>query len=109
MANFTNTEFNPFALDLKDSEVDGELLSSFRSLQPGGIWNPVLKKLTACQEVDLEFIAFIVPYSSNRLENLRTFISNIHSYLQTAVYKFKYQIIVVEQANPGDFNKGRIC
>jgi len=36
------------------------------------------------------------------------FILNIHAYLQRAVFKFKYKIVVGEQIGVDKFNKGRL-
>ena len=80
-------------------------------LNPGGEWVPSVQSNKECQTKDLDEIAFIIPYSHDRLENLKLFLLNMHSYLKTVKYKFKYRIIVAEQlmsAHKRIFNKGRL-
>lgn len=63
-----------------------------------------------CKIQDIEHIVIIVPFSSSRLENLQLLLINLHSYLQKALFKFKYQIVVAQQeviSNTTLFNKGK--
>ena len=100
---FDTKSFQPF-----DSQtLLVKTLDFFKSLQPGGDWRPNhLNDSKLCTASHLEHIVFIVPFSRDRNENLKLFLLNIHSYLQTAEFKFRYTILVVEQGEPGLFNKG---
>ena len=105
--NLTNqTEFEPFSLNTAAVQS----VASLKSLQPGGSWSPNhLDASKACSVVNLEHIAFIVPFSGDRIENLKLFLLNIHAYLQTAEFKFKYTIVVAEQNITNEmFNKGNV-
>ena len=81
-------------------------METLKTVQPGGIWEPPTAYSSSCQMKDLEYIAFIVPFSSNRIDNLKLFLLNMHMYLQTTKNRFKYQIIVAEQKESTLFNKG---
>ena len=96
-------QFNPFEQEQKIHEI-----AQFKDLSTGGLWTPTLNSGSECHIDQLEYIAFIVPYSASRIENLQLFLLNMHHYLQTAVNKFKYQIFVVEQESGDLFNKGML-
>lgn len=105
--NLTNQSgFEPFAFDTPAVRS----VAALKSLQSGGSWSPNhLDGSKACSVNNLEHIAFIVPFSRDRIENLKLFLLNIHAYLQTAEFKFKYTIIVAEQSETnGMFNKGNV-
>ena len=58
---------------------------------------------------NIDHVVFIVPFSRNRLDNLKAFVLNMHTYLQSVRHKFTYRLLVVEQANMDNgFNKGRL-
>ncbi len=81
----------------------------FKNLKTGGIYLPKLTKNPACSLESLDNLAFIVPYTNSRLENLKVFLFNMHNYLQTLKHQFKYRILVVKQNNElNGFNKGRL-
>ena len=100
-----NARFDPFG------EASDEF-EQFRALREGGHWLPeVLKADAPCKPKDLEHILFIVPFSRNRLENLKLFLINMHAYLQRLRRPFEYRILVAEQRNTVEnqlFNKGSI-
>jgi len=80
-------------------------------LNPGGEWLPAVHPNRDCKSNDLDEIAFIIPYSHDRFENLKLFLLNMHSYLKSVKYKFKYRIVVAEQLmsiHQRNFNKGRL-
>jgi hypothetical protein len=89
---------------LNSSEAE-DIDEVFDGVQSGGVFVPDCNN-----ERDVENVFFIVSYSKNRHENLKEFLLNIHGYLRTAEYKFKYRIIVAMQANNDStlFNKGRL-
>lgn len=105
--NLTNQSgFEPFAFDTPAVQS----VAALKTLQPGGSWSPNhLDASKACSVDNLEHIAFIVPFSKDRIGNLKLFLLNIHAYLQTAEFKFKYTMIVAEQNETnGMFNKGNL-
>lgn len=67
-------------------------------IRKGGAWEP--KQCIAQHEV-----ALIVPYR-NRETQLKIFLSHIHQFLQKQF--ISYQIFVVEQRNPAEFNRGKL-
>lgn len=96
-------KYDPF------NETNQDVEHVFKSLQPGGVWHPKLEPNKPCGVEDLDNVVFIVPFSRSRIENLKLFLINMHSYLQTYNHVFKYRILVVEQLDMGSrFNKGRL-
>jgi hypothetical protein len=101
--NLTLDEFNPFSPDqmktvvlaseLKDDDDDKTTVAS-----------------SPCSSDNIDNILFLVPFTNTRLDNLKLFLINMHSYLTRYPYRFKYRILVVEQVdfNGGNFNKGRL-
>nr|CAD2165544.1 unnamed protein product [Meloidogyne enterolobii] len=79
---------------LKLEEIEEE----YKDLWPGGHWRP--KECKSRQKV-----AIVVPYR-NREPHLRTFLHNIHRFLQKQ--QLDYAIFVVEQIGDFAFNKGRL-
>ena len=100
--------FDPY--DMNSEVNQKKQYPQFQSLQLGGNWLPSLNQNRECNHNDLDSIVFIVPFSKSRLENLKLFLINIHSYLQSVKYKFNYRIIVAEQEIKQNdlFNKGRL-
>lgn len=102
-------KFNIFEKNLESLKIlsiDKDRLDVLNSVNPGGIWEPTIPNGRPCNTKNIEYIGFIIPYSSNRLDNLKMFILNMHLYLQTLESSFKYQIVVVEQQGLSLFNKG---
>ena len=100
-----------FAADNYDPFDDNSVNHpQFDELEKGGLWVPSLISYEKkCLVNDLDFVVFVIPYSSSRKDNLKLLLLNIHSYLQTVEKAFKYQIVVVEQVNQDVlFNKGRL-
>ncbi|CAK5048133.1 unnamed protein product [Meloidogyne enterolobii] len=79
---------------LKLEEIEEE----YKDLWPGGHWRP--KECKSRQKV-----AIVVPYR-NREPHLRTFLHNIHRFLQKQ--QLDYAIFIVEQMGTFAFNKGRL-
>ncbi|CAK5014885.1 unnamed protein product [Meloidogyne enterolobii] len=75
-----------------------EIEERYKDLWPGGHWRP--KECKSRQKV-----AIVVPYR-NREPHLRTFLHNIHRFLQKQ--QLDYAIFVVEQMGNFAFNKGRL-
>ena len=75
-----SSNFDPFSLD-SYNPVGVEL---------GGVYVP--RDLQSPCDVDnLQHIVFIVPFSRSRLDNLKLFLLNMHSYLTTVPNQFKYE------------------
>ncbi|RNA39128.1 beta-1-4-N-acetylgalactosaminyltransferase bre-4 [Brachionus plicatilis] len=93
--------FDPF-----DDNTQPEVLNN---LQLGGLWKPKLHPDKECKLDDLDHVVFVVPFSRSRYDNLKLFLINMHSYLQSYQYSFSYRILVVEQIDmDSKFNKGRL-
>jgi hypothetical protein len=96
--NFNISNFNPF----ENSEIP-----HLQELKTGGIYEPKFTKNALCNLESFETVWFVVPYTATRSENLKYFIYNMHHYLQTLHFQFKYRILVAEQLNVNHgFNKG---
>ena len=67
-----------------------------KGLELGGSWRP-----PDCRP--RYTVALVIPYK-NRLDNLNTFLYNMHPFLQKQ--ELSYQIFVAEQVNDQPFNKG---
>lgn len=97
------SNFDPF----NNSNTEKE--SIFNDLKPGGVWHPPINPNKQCQLADLDNVVFIVPFSRSRLDNLKLYLLNMHSYLKNLVNPFKYRIVLAEQVDMhSKFNKGRI-
>lgn len=96
-------EFDPF------NERHSMAMREFDQIQPGGVWNP---PVTPCGRDDIDNVLFIVPFTRSRMNNLKLFLVNMHAYLTSCPYFFKYRLVVVEQvdfdARKNNFNKGRL-
>jgi hypothetical protein len=104
--------FDPFNDEslLQVLKDDPNFSHVLKTVEDGGIWAPRMKPKAECQEADLDHIVFIIPFNRLRLDNLRLFLINIHRYLQTTVYPFKYRVLIAEQSKNERvlFNKGRL-
>jgi hypothetical protein len=98
------TSFNPFHFNRK---VDTVL---FKNIQDGGVYTPLFKLYKRlCNEQNIDNVVFLVAYSKLYHSRLRIFLLNMHNYLQTLEYQFRYRIMVVEQmGNQTYLNKGRL-
>jgi hypothetical protein len=101
---FNETHFNPFVFNRR---VDTEL---YRNIQDGGVYTPLFKLYKRmCSASTIDNIVFVVAYSKPFYAHLRIFLLNMHNYLQTLTYQFRYRIMVVEQiSNQTYLNKGRL-
>lgn len=106
-----DTTYTP-ALSIQKSDFDPFVNKTNRLLSErtrlGGAYTPEFIKGSICNEFNLDYIVFIVPYTTNRLDNLRVFLINMHNYIQALPNQFKYKIVVAEQVNSKSFNKGRL-
>uniref|UniRef100_A0A914NB92 Beta-1,4-N-acetylgalactosaminyltransferase n=2 Tax=Meloidogyne TaxID=189290 RepID=A0A914NB92_MELIC len=85
-------------VDMRSLKLE-EIEEKYKDLWPGGHWRP--KECKSRQKV-----AIVVPYR-NREPHLRTFLHNIHRFLQKQ--QLDYAIFIVEQlGNKLPFNKGRL-
>uniref|UniRef100_A0A914MTS7 Galactosyltransferase N-terminal domain-containing protein n=1 Tax=Meloidogyne incognita TaxID=6306 RepID=A0A914MTS7_MELIC len=84
-------------VDMRSLKLE-EIEEEYKDLWPGGHWRP--KECKSRQKV-----AIVVPYR-NREPHLRTFLHNIHRFLQKQ--QLDYAIFVVEQIGDFAFNKGRL-
>ncbi|CAK5038923.1 unnamed protein product [Meloidogyne enterolobii] len=84
-------------VDMRSLKLE-EIEEEYKDLWPGGHWRP--KECKSRQKV-----AIVVPYR-NREPHLRTFLHNIHRFLQKQ--QLDYAIFVVEQTGDFAFNKGRL-
>uniref|UniRef100_A0A915PAK4 Beta-1,4-N-acetylgalactosaminyltransferase n=1 Tax=Meloidogyne floridensis TaxID=298350 RepID=A0A915PAK4_9BILA len=84
-------------VDMRSLKLE-EIEEEYKYLWPGGHWRP--KECKSRQKV-----AIVVPYR-NREPHLRTFLHNIHRFLQKQ--QLDYAIFVVEQIGDFAFNKGRL-
>jgi hypothetical protein len=102
-------KFNPFKYD---RQVYTRHFSKIKVSYEGGFFTPFAKRRNLCEESSIDYLIFVVAYSEERYENLKTFLINMHKYLQTQETLFKYKILVVEQTNvkknEAPFNKGRL-
>jgi hypothetical protein len=101
---YSNDEnYEPFRVN---TPTDDKL---FSQIKPGGVFIPEFVLSKPCNEKNIDNIVFVVPYTKSRLENLKRFLINMHSYLTSQRHKFVYKILVVEQMNTFiGFNKGRL-
>jgi hypothetical protein len=86
-------EFNAFHNDHQNYSVK---IDFFDTIKSGGSWEP-----RDCKP--RHHVAIIIPYK-DRLENLNTWLFNMHPLLQRQ--QIAYKIFVVEQQNDQIFNKG---
>uniref|UniRef100_A0A1I8BYK8 Beta-1,4-N-acetylgalactosaminyltransferase n=1 Tax=Meloidogyne hapla TaxID=6305 RepID=A0A1I8BYK8_MELHA len=84
-------------VDMRSIKIE-EIEAEYKDLMPGGHWRP--KECKSRQKV-----AIVVPYR-NREPHLRTFLHNMHRFLQKQ--QLDYAIFVVEQVGDLIFNKGRL-
>lgn len=84
-----NFVLNETALDNLQSKLD---------IKKGGSWEP--KNCIPQHEV-----ALVIPYR-NREAQLKIFLSHIHEFLQKQF--ISYQIFVIEQRQPAEFNRGKL-
>ncbi|XP_008476198.2 uncharacterized protein LOC103513166 [Diaphorina citri] len=84
-----NFVFNDTALNILHTRLN---------INKGGAWEP-----TDC--IPQHQVAIIVPYM-NREGQLKTFLLHIHQFLQKQF--ISYQIFVIEQRHPAEFNRGKL-
>uniref|UniRef100_A0A1I8BX13 Glyco_transf_7N domain-containing protein n=1 Tax=Meloidogyne hapla TaxID=6305 RepID=A0A1I8BX13_MELHA len=84
-------------VDMRSLKIE-EIEAEYKDLMPGGHWRP--KECKSRQKV-----AIVVPYR-NREPHLRTFLNNIHRFVQKQ--QLDYAIFIVEQMGTFAFNKGRL-
>ena len=91
-------ELEPFgsSIDKIKSVYFDYNLEFLKNLKDGGNWKP--ENCIARHKV-----AIVIPYRK-RLDNLRTFLYNMHPYMQRQ--EIQYTIFVVEQVGNEEFNKG---
>ncbi|KAL1464623.1 hypothetical protein WDU94_004253 [Cyamophila willieti] len=82
--------------DLNETALNN--LHTHLHIRPGGAWEPV-----HC--IPQHNVAIIVPYR-NRETQLKTFLSHMHGFLQKQL--ISYQIFVIEQKSPAEFNRGKL-